>query len=73
MYSDAVNAGYEYCHMERLEGADNLLGEINFSEELIDGNNLESGVKYTRNGIEISYDESMELGSKIFAPQVNTN
>ena len=73
MYSNSLNAGYESYHMERFEGADNLVGEINFSEELVDENNSESGMKYTLNGTEISYDEYTELGSKIFATQVNTN
>ena len=48
-------------HMERFEGADNLVGEMNFSEELVDENNSESGMKYTLNGTEISYDEYTEL------------
>lgn len=73
MYSNNMNAGYECYHMERYEGADNLIGEMNFSEELIDENNAESGMKYTLNGTEISYDEYMELGSKIFATEVSTN
>lgn len=73
MYSNSMNAGYEYYHLERFEGADNLVGEMNFSEELVDENNLESGKKYTLNGTEISYDEYTELGSKIFAAEVNTN
>ena len=72
MYGNCMNAGYEYYHMERFEGADNLVGEINFSEELVDDNNSESGMKYTLNGTEISYDEYTALCSKIFAAQVNT-
>ena len=59
--------------MEKFEGADNLAAEINFSEELIDPNNAESGMKYTLNGNEISYEEYTELCSKIFAAEVNTN
>lgn len=73
MYSNTMNAGYETYHMEKFEGADNLVAEIDFSEELVDENNPESGMKYTWNGTEISYDEYTELGSKIFATQVNTN
>lgn len=73
MYSNRMNAGYEVYRMERFEGADNLLGEMNFSEELVDENNPESGMKYTLNGNEISYDEYTELCSKIFAAEVNTN
>ena len=73
MYSNRMSAGYECYHMERFEGADNLIGELDFSEELVDENNSESGMKYTLNGIEISYDEYIELGSKIFATEINTN
>lgn len=73
MYSNSMNAGYESYHMEKYEGADNLVGEMNFGEELVDENNTESGMKYTLNGAEISYDEYTALGSKIFAAQVNTN
>ena len=72
MYSNNMNSGYEAYHMERFEGADNLVGEINFSEELVDKNNSESGTKYTLNGTEISYDEYTEFCSKIFATQVDT-
>jgi len=70
MYSNSMNAGYELYHMERFEGADNLVAEMNFSEELVDESNIESGMKYTLNGTEISYDEYTELCSKIFATQV---
>lgn len=73
MYSNCMNAGYESYHMERFEGADNLIGELNFGEELVDENNAEFGMKYTLNGIEISYDEYTELGNKIFAAEINTN
>lgn len=73
MYSNRMNAGYEVYHMERFEGADNLLGEMNFGEKLVDPDNPESGMKYTLNGNEISYDEYTELCSKIFAAEVNTN
>ena len=73
MYSNSMNAGYESYHMEKFEGADNLVAEMNFSEELVDPNNTESETVYTLNGTIISYDEYTELGSKIFATQVNTN
>ena len=73
MYSNNINEGYEAYHMERFEGADNLVGEINLTEELVDAGNLESGMKYTLNGEEISYDEYTMLGSKIFATEVYTN
>jgi hypothetical protein len=67
MYSNRMNAGYESYHMEKFEGADNLVAEINFSED-----NVEGEEKYTLNGTEISYDEYFELCSKIFATEVYT-
>ncbi|MCM1160970.1 MAG: hypothetical protein NC412_07085 [Roseburia sp.] len=73
MYSNRMNTGYELYYMEKFEGADNLVAEMNFSEELVDENNIDSGMKYTLNGSEISYDEYTALGSKIFATEVNTN
>ncbi len=73
MYSNRLSAGFEYYHMEKFEEADNLVAEMNFGEELVDPNNAEAGMKYTLNGAEISYDEYYELGSKIFAAEVNTN
>ena len=72
MYSSRSSAGFEFYHMEKFEGADNLVAEMNFGEEF-DINNAEAGLKYTLNGNEISYDEYTELCSKIFAAQVNTN
>ena len=71
MYSNRSSAGFEAYHMEKFEGADNLVAEMNFGEEF-DINNAEAGMKYTLNGSEISYDEYTELCSKIFAAQVNT-
>ncbi len=73
MYSNRMNAGYESYHMEQFEGADNLVAEMNFSEEPVDENNIDSGMKYTLNGSEISYDEYYELGSKIFATEESTD
>ncbi len=73
MYSNRMNTGYEFYHMEKFEGADNLVAELNFGEEVVDENNIESGMKYTLNGTEISYDEYAELCSKIFATEVNTD
>lgn len=73
MYSNRSSAGFEFYHMEKFEGADNLVAEMNFGEELADFNNAEAGMKYTLNEDEISYDEYTELCSKIFAAQVNTN
>jgi hypothetical protein len=54
--------------MEKFEGADNLVAEMNFGEELVDEDK-----KYTLNGTEISYDEYFELCSKIFAAEVYTD
>ncbi len=73
MYSNRSSAEFKFYHMEKFEGADNLVAEMNFGEELADPNNAEAGMKYTLNGAEISYDEYYELGSKIFAAEVNTN
>ncbi len=73
LYSSRSSAGFEFYHMEKFEGADNLAAEMNFGEELADFNNAEAGIKYTLNGAEISYDEYTELCSKIFAAEVNTN
>ena len=72
MYSNRSSAGFEFYHMEKFEGADNLTAEMNFGEEF-DPNNAEAGIKYTLNGAEISYDEYTELCSKIFAAEVSTN
>ncbi len=72
MYSNRMSAGYECYHMEKFEGADNLVAEMNFGEELVDPDNAESETKYTLNGAIISYDEYTELCSKIFATEVNT-
>lgn len=72
MYSNRSSAGFEFYHMEKFEGADNLTAEMNFGEEF-DPNNAEAGIKYTLDGAEISYDEYTELCSKIFAAEVNTN
>ncbi len=72
MYSNRSSAGFEFYHMEKFEGADNLTAEMNFGEEF-DPNNADAGIKYTLNGDEISYDEYTELCSKIFAAEVNTN
>ncbi len=73
MYSNRMNAGYQCFHMERYEGADNLVEEMDFSEESVDEANPETGTKYTLNGAEISYEEYTELSGKIFAAEVNPN
>ena len=72
MYSNRMHTGYEAYHMEKFEGADNLVAEMNFHEELVDEDNVEGKEKYTLNGTEISYDEYFELCSKIFATEVTT-
>ncbi len=69
MYSNRMHTGYEAYHMEKFEGADNLVAEMNFQEELVDEDNVEGKEKYTLNGMEISYDEYFELCSKIFATE----
>ena len=73
MYSNRMHTGYEAYHMEKYEGADNLVAEMNFHEELVDEDNVEGKEQYTLNETEISYDEYFELCSKIFATEVNTN
>ena len=73
MYSNSMNEGYECYHMEKYEGADNLVAEMSFSAELVDANNPEAGTKYFLNGNEISYDEYTAFGSKIFAAEESTN
>lgn len=74
MYSNRSSAGFEFYHMEKYEGADNLVAEMNFGEEFdIYHAEEEDGVKYTFNGAEISYDEYTALCSKIFAAEVSTN
>lgn len=72
MYSNRMHTGYEAYHMEKFEGADNLVAEMNFYEELVDEDNVEGKEKYTLNGTEISYDEYFELCSRIFAAEVTT-
>ena len=72
MYSNRMHTGYEAYHMEKFEGADNLVAEMNFYEELVDEDNVEGKEKYTLNGTEISYDEYFELCSKIFATEETT-
>lgn len=72
MYSNRMHTGYEAYHMEKFEGTDNLVAEMNFDEELVDEDNVEGEEKYTLNGTEISYEEYFELCSKIFATEVTT-
>lgn len=72
MYSSRSSAGFECYHMEKYEGADHLAAELNFGEEF-DPNNAETGIRYTWNGNEISYDEYTALCSRILAAEVSTN
>ena len=72
MYSNRMHTGYEAYHMEKFEGADNLVAEMSFYEELVDEDNVEGEEKYILNGTEISYDEYFELCGKIFATEVTT-
>ncbi len=72
MHSNRMNTGYEAYHMEKFEGADNLVAEMSFYEELVDEDNVEGEEKYILNGTEISYDEYFELCGKIFATEVTT-
>lgn len=73
MYSSRSSAGFDYYHMEKFEGADNLAAEMNFGEEFTAPDNADPELKYTLNGNEISHDEYTELCSKILAAEVNTN
>lgn len=73
MYSSRSSAGFEFYHMEKYEGADSLVAEINFGEELVDPDHEEPELKYTWNGTEISHEEYTELCSKILATEVYTN
>lgn len=52
--------------MEKFEGVDNLVAEMNFDEEPADSNNAEAGMRYTWNGTEISYDEYTEIMQRDF-------
>ena len=71
MYSNKSSAGFEFYHMEKFEGADNLVAEMSFGEEF-DINNSEDELKYTLNGEEISSDEYIALCNKIFAAEVTS-
>lgn len=45
MYSNSMNEGDECYHMEKYEGADNLVAEMSFSAEIVDANNPKAGMK----------------------------
>lgn len=72
LYSNRSSAGFEAYHMERFEGADHPVAEMNFGEELVDSDDPESETKYMLNGKAISYDEYSAFCSKIFAAEVST-
>lgn len=73
MYSNRMNEEYQAYHLVKYEGADNMCGEMNFSEELVDANNPEAGMKYILNGKEVSYDLYNSFNSKITAAEVYTD
>ena len=73
LYSNRVNEGDESYHMEKYEGADNLVAKMNFSEKFADANNPKAGKKYVLNGKEISSDEYTAFASKIFAAEESTD
>lgn len=73
LYSNNMYAGYECYHMEKYEGADNLVAEMYFSAEAVDATNPDSEMTYLLNEKEISYDEYFAFCSKIFAAEVSTN
>lgn len=72
LYSNNMNEGYDVYHMKKYEGADNLVAEMSFGEEPVDANNPETGMKYSLNDKEVSYDEYAAFCSKIFAAEVST-
>lgn len=73
LYSNRTHTGYESYHMEKFEGADNLVAEMDFSEELVDEDNAEGEETYVLNGKELSYEEYYDFSSKIFAAEVITD
>lgn len=73
LYSNRAQAGYESYHMEKFEGADHLVAEMDFSEELVDEDSAEGEETYVLNGKELSYEEYYDFSSKIFAAEVTTD
>ena len=65
LYSNDTKEEYKAYHMEKYEGAGNLIAEINFGEESTDENDSKAEMKYTYNEKEISKDKYEEFGSKI--------
>lgn len=73
MYSNEMNSDYKTYHMERYDGADHKVNELDFSEEAKDENDPETGMIYSINNEEVSGEAYDEMCSKIFAAQMNTN
>ena len=73
MYSNEMNSDYKAYHMERYDGADHKVNELDFSEEAKDENDPETNMIYTINNEEVSSEAYDEMCSKIFAAQMNTN
>ena len=44
LYSNEMNSGYKVYHMERYDGADSKVNEMDFSEEYRDENDPEKGL-----------------------------
>ena len=72
LYSNEMNSGYKVYHMERYDGADSKVNEMDFSEEYRDENDPEKGSIYVINSDEVSEETYNELCSRIFAAQMNT-
>ena len=72
MYSNEMNSGYKVYHMERYDGADSKVNEMDFSEEYRDENDPEKGSIYVINSDEVSEETYNELCCRIFAAQMNT-
>jgi hypothetical protein len=47
--------------MEKYEGADNLVAEMSFSEELVDANNPKAGMKFLMMNIQHLVAKSLRL------------
>lgn len=73
MYGNGINEEGESYHMEKYEGADNLVAEMSFGSKLVNADNPKDGMKYFMNGKEISCDKYTEFASKIFAAEESTN
>lgn len=65
LYSNEMNSGYKVYHMERYDGADSKVNEMDFSEEYRDENDPEKGSIYVINSAEVSEETYNELCSRI--------